>query len=362
MGQSRIGLVGANPDQSWAKLAHIPAIKALSGLDLVGVATSNASSAKAAAAAFAVEEYYASGEDLARSAHVDVVSVCVKVPYHRAIVLAACEARKHVICEWPLAIDVAEASELEAAAQRAGVRTAIGLQGRMSPAARRARALLRAGAIGTPLTARILATTEGHGPQLPSAYAYLCDKANGATMSTILTGHVLDLSIFLLGGIREIGALATIKWPDVKLSDAAGSVPRNTPDHLSVQALFDNGCVLSAVLDGGRLDNPPFVFEVMGDSGSLTLSGGHPYGYQAGELRLDASVPFDPPEPAVSPLLHGPRANVGELYAAFAKDVECGSHTAPDFSHAVRLHRLIAALGVAATTGSRQIADRWPTQ
>lgn len=52
----RVGLVGANPDQSWAKLSHIPAIKALPDVKLVAVATSNAKSARAAGEAFGVEE------------------------------------------------------------------------------------------------------------------------------------------------------------------------------------------------------------------------------------------------------------------------------------------------------------------
>ncbi len=129
----RVGLVGANADQSWAKLSHIPAIKALPGLELVAVATSNAGTARAAGEAFGAGEHYASAAELARSPNVDVVSVCVKVPCHRDIVSAALDAGKHVLCEWPLALDVEEARVLAAAAEQAGVHAAVTLQGRASP-------------------------------------------------------------------------------------------------------------------------------------------------------------------------------------------------------------------------------------
>ena len=65
---------------------------------------------------------------------VDLVAVSVKVPDHSRPVMAAIEAGKHVYCEWPLGRDTGEATEMLAAAERKGIRHAVGLQGQMSPA------------------------------------------------------------------------------------------------------------------------------------------------------------------------------------------------------------------------------------
>src|SRR3546814_5692300 len=58
---------------------------------------------------------------LAEHPHVDVVSVCVRVPAHRELVMLALEAGKHVYCEWPLGRDTDEAAELERFARERGV-------------------------------------------------------------------------------------------------------------------------------------------------------------------------------------------------------------------------------------------------
>ena len=70
---------------------------------------------------------------------------------------------------------------MAATAARAGVHTAIGLQGRANPASRRARELVAQGAIGHPLAARVVATTGGFGQEIPSGYAYFEDLAAALT-------------------------------------------------------------------------------------------------------------------------------------------------------------------------------------
>jgi len=357
-----VGLIGANSDQSWAKFSHIPAIKALPNLTLVAVATSRLETARAAGEAFNVDAYYASASELAHSADVEMVSVCVKVPYHRDIVLAALNAGKHVLCEWPLARSVEEAEALAARADASPVRVGVNLQGRMSPAARRARDLITSGAIGRPLSANVVSTTTGFGPQTLRAYAYFDDPASGANLSTITAGHTLDLATFLLGGISELDAMSSIKYPSVEVIDGPHSIERTTPNYLAIHARFTNGCVASIEVDSARPAPTPFTLHIIGTDGALTLRGGSLFGFQGGELTLEASVPFAAPDAPSAPELHGPLANVGELYARFARDIRGNERETPNFRHALKLHKLIRAVGVAADSGTRQTPDDWPTQ
>ncbi len=97
---------------------------------------------------------------------IDVITIAVKVPAHRELVLAALDAGKAVYCEAPLGRTVAETEEMASAV--GSLHTAIGLQGRFNPAVRRAAELLSSGKIGRPLNARIVSTTSGFGPEMPS--------------------------------------------------------------------------------------------------------------------------------------------------------------------------------------------------
>ncbi len=357
----RIGIVGAGAGQSWAKISHIPAIQALPQVELTAVAASSPESARAAAEAFGVAEAYASVPELAASPNVDLVSVCVKVPHHREMVLAVLPAGKHVFCEWPLALNVEDAELLAAAAKKAGVHAAVGLQARSHVAARRAQKAIAEGALGRPLTATMLVTAAAHGAEMPKTYAYLCDPANGATLTTIQAAHALDLTMFLLGGMDRLHAMGAIQYPTVKLTDAPGMVERNSPDFLAVQARFANGCVLSAAIDGARPENDtPFALHITGTEGSLTLRGGHPAGFQAGNLTLDATVPLPAGgAPAVTGL-SGPPVSLSEEYARLAQDIRDGNTSVASFEHAVKLHRFLRSLEAAVETGQSQKADGWP--
>jgi hypothetical protein len=66
-----------------------------------------------------------------------------------------------------------------------------------------------------------------------------------------------------------------------------------------------------------------------------------------------------PDEPVVADL--PPEAvNVAEVYAQLTHDIRASAWTVPDFKHAVRLTRLIDAVGLAANTGIRQQIGDWP--
>ena len=112
-----VGIIGASAERGWAKLAHVPAIQQLAGLEVAAVASGSQAKADAAAKAFGAKSGYADGKDLIHDPTVDIVTIAVKVPDHRELVLAALGAGKHIYCEWPLGRNLAETEELARAAQ-----------------------------------------------------------------------------------------------------------------------------------------------------------------------------------------------------------------------------------------------------
>ena len=186
----RIGIVGASASRGFASIAHVPALQALSDFEISAVCTTRQESAEAAARHYGVPLAFSDPEQLARHSDVDLVTVSVKVPDHFRPVMAAIEAGKHVYCEWPLGRNTAEAVQMLEAADRRGVRHAVGLQGQASPAINYVRDLVVDGYVGRVLSATMIGCAPNWGATIERAYQ--ADRANGANLMTITGGHTID--------------------------------------------------------------------------------------------------------------------------------------------------------------------------
>jgi predicted dehydrogenase len=350
----RVGIIGANAKSSWAKVSHVPAINGVHGLKLSAVATRNEQSAWEAAKAFGADRWFSDPLAMIRDERIDVITIAVKVPAHSELVLAALEAGKAVYCEAPLGRTVAEAEQMASAV--GSLHTAIGLQGRLNPAVRRAAQFVSSGKIGRPLNARIVSSTTGFGSQMPSVYDYFNKESSGANLLTISAGHTLDVVEAVLGPILEVDARTEIRWPAVKLTDTGGESVRQTADHVGVLGKTGSGAVFAADIHGGVAhEDARFSLEIRGSEGWLSLSGGHPFGFQCGDLRLTSNVAFVTPEKAtVSGGFMGAAINVGEVYAYLVRDLQAGAYNTPDFEHALHNARLIEAVKRADELGERQ--------
>ena len=96
----------------------------------------------------------ASNLDELLEADVEAVYVATPVHAHREQVLACARARKHVLCEKPLGLNVAEAEEMVAACRQAGVLLGTALMMRFHSQHQAALKLIREGRLGQPVYAR----------------------------------------------------------------------------------------------------------------------------------------------------------------------------------------------------------------
>lgn len=130
-------------------VAHLPAYRKL-GIEVVGVYDLDDSRAREVAARHGVPQVYACLEHLLDDPRVEVVDIAV-VPWAQPdIVKAALAAGKHVLCQKPLALDVAQARDLAALAADSGQMVAVNQQLRFDEGMAAAHAMVRAGWIGEP--------------------------------------------------------------------------------------------------------------------------------------------------------------------------------------------------------------------
>ncbi len=126
----------------------VPAMARSPSCDIVAIASRDRARAEAAAAKLAIPRAYGSYEALFADTEVEAVYNPLPNHLHVPVSIQAAEAGKHVLCEKPIALTAAEAETLIAARERAGVVIAEAFMVRHHPQWRRARTLVRNGAIG----------------------------------------------------------------------------------------------------------------------------------------------------------------------------------------------------------------------
>ncbi|HEV2927534.1 MAG TPA: Gfo/Idh/MocA family oxidoreductase [Propionibacteriaceae bacterium] len=111
----------------------------LAGATVVGVMASSPERSRAVAADWGVERAYADVDEVA-AADADVVHICTPNDSHVPYAVTLMEAGKHVLCEKPLGVGLADAQHAYAVAERTGVVNTMPFAYRFHPMAREMRA------------------------------------------------------------------------------------------------------------------------------------------------------------------------------------------------------------------------------
>ena len=143
---------------------------------------------------------YENVDDLIADPSIDAVSVCAANNAHAELTIKALQAGKHVLCEKPMAVTLADCEAMVAEARKAGKFLMIGHNQRLAKAHAVAKDLIRSGLIGRIVTFR---TTFGHGgPETwsitPGKNVWFFDKKRAAMGAMADLGvHKTDLIQFL---------------------------------------------------------------------------------------------------------------------------------------------------------------------
>ncbi|SNT04100.1 myo-inositol 2-dehydrogenase / D-chiro-inositol 1-dehydrogenase [Geodermatophilus pulveris] len=238
---------------------------------------------------------------------VEAVVVAAPARSHADLVVAAAGAGRHVFCEKPMAVTLAEADRAIDAARAAGVVLQVGFNRRFAADWRAARALLDAGTLGTPRLLR--SVTRDPGGFDPSRVL-----PDTIFLETLI--HDFDTLRFLNPGAEAVevsavgDALVEPAWRDRGLLDTA-----------VVTVRFDNGAIAVAEACFEAAYGYDVRGEVLGSGGMATTGDGRRSG-----------MAFSGPAGRLVETVRGdqelfPEAYTAEL-AAFVEAVRAG-HPAP---------------------------------
>jgi myo-inositol 2-dehydrogenase/D-chiro-inositol 1-dehydrogenase/scyllo-inositol 2-dehydrogenase (NAD+) len=148
-------------------------------------------------AEFGIDARFRSLEEALDKVDFDAVVITTPTFTHRDLAVMAAERGKHVFCEKPMALNLAECDEIIEATRRNGVVLQIGFMRRFDPDFAAAYERIQAGEIGEPMMIKSLT----HGPGLPPAWATDLKRSNG-NMAEV-NSHDMDCVRWLMSSNPE---------------------------------------------------------------------------------------------------------------------------------------------------------------
>lgn len=225
----RLGVVGAG---AVAQVVHLPILAEREDVDLVALADADEHKAAAVAARFGIPKV--AGDDaLLADGEVDGVVIGAPDSRHETLAAAALEAGKHVLVERPLSQSAEGARRLVALAKAGRKGLVVAMSHRYRPDVAALRSFVASGEIGD--VAAVRAVWLDRRARRPGRLwrAQPGERSGAGALAGVGTA-VLDLALWVLGGLRFERVLATV------YGDGPGS-----EDEAHLQAVAEDGATLS---------------------------------------------------------------------------------------------------------------------
>ncbi|MGI8810916.1 MAG: Gfo/Idh/MocA family protein [Pyrinomonadaceae bacterium] len=274
-----IGIIGTG----FARKVQIPAFLVCEYAVVSSIASGTVKNAQAAADEFGIAHYTGDWRETVARKDVDLVCITTPPKLHREMALFAISHGKNVLCEKPMAMNVAEAKEMTDAALSKNLLALIDHELRFQPGRQKAFAMLRDRAIGKVRHAKYNFRAPHRGdPNLSWNWWSDIEKGGGALGA--INSHIIDSFRWLLG--TEIGNVSCQLQTHVKeRRDASGETRKVTTDDEANMLLRFADSELTEDATGlvsvSMTEGPSYVncLEVFGTDGEMRI--GH-----TGELWL----------------------------------------------------------------------------
>jgi myo-inositol 2-dehydrogenase / D-chiro-inositol 1-dehydrogenase len=240
----KVGIVGAGSmghthAAAWASLKQI-------GAEPVGILARRPDSTASTLATQYGLRLYQRYEDLL--ADVDIVDLCVPTDLHHSMTVQAARAGKHIVCEKPIALSLADARAMIDACNAAGRRLFIAMVLRFAPQYAIAQQVIASGQIGKPCVIRL--TRASYQPRKAIDNWFIDERRSGGMIVDLMI-HDFDYARWLGGNVTRVFA----KSVRSARPDAPG-------DYALVTLRFANGAI--GHIEGGWA-YPPGIFRTSMD-------------------------------------------------------------------------------------------------
>ncbi|MFC4557862.1 Gfo/Idh/MocA family protein [Virgibacillus kekensis] len=193
--------------------SYADCLKRLTNVELVGVFDDDGLRGKEAATKY--NTLYFSEQDQFLELEMDAVIICSENVHHKEMVLQAARAKKHILCEKPIATTVEDAEEMIRACNENNVILQIAFPVRFSTPIQRLKQLIDEGEIGDILAFRT--TNRG---QNPGGW-FIDEKMSGGGAVLDHTVHMVDIMRWYSGmEVTEVYSLVDSYFHNIPIDDA----------------------------------------------------------------------------------------------------------------------------------------------
>lgn len=315
----RIGIIGTG----FAKTVQIPAFQQIAEAEIVSVASGHLENAETTAARFAIPHFTDNWRETIERDDVDLVVISAPPGFHHEMTLYALEHEKHILCEKPMAMNVAEAREMLEKSREKNVLALIDHELRFQPGRRQAFEMLRSGEIGKIRHAHYSFRAPHRGePHLPWNWWY--DRAQGGGNLGASASHIFDTFRWFLD--TEIASIYCQLQTQVKerRDEKTGEMRAVTSDDQvnSLLRFYDSdfGEDVTANLSASMVEYPKYQnrVEFFGTKGAIRLEArGELFVAKAGRDNDWVSVETD-----LGTLVEGaPDTGFSRGFTAFAREI-----------------------------------------
>ena len=264
----RVGIISAN----WGAVAHLPAWRAVPGVEVVGICTSRRETAEAAAQRFQVERPFWDAEAMIRDAEIDIVDCGTRPSVRHKMVLSALANGKHVYNGIPFATDLAAARELHQAWLASGRVAVVDAFSQYLPVHRLARELMEDGLLGQPFGGTCmfnLPLFNSPNPYFP--YNWFWQAGHGVSALRNLGSHALHMLVYLFGDIEELVAHDGRLLNEWRFPDGAVITPE-TNDFAALLLRFASGMVLQLQVSWSATLGAGWMLDAFGSNGRFVAT------------------------------------------------------------------------------------------
>ena len=257
MKKIRWGLIGCG-DISRKRVA--PALRDLSSVDFVAISRARAELAQAFAEEFGARKWYADWRELLADDEIDAVYIATPVHLHAEQTIAAAETGKHVLCEKPMAMNVAECDKMIAACAANNVKLSIAYYRHFYPVIERVKKIIASGEIGIPVLAQINAFEFNDMKSDDPRYWFFTKEKSGGGPMMDFGCHRIEVLTNIFGAIVDVQAFTDNLLFDREVEDTSATFFK-----------FENGMRATLTVTHAAYESQD-TLDIFGAEGSLHLT------------------------------------------------------------------------------------------